>query len=257
MGQMGLKKGISGILTSVSNKNWVEQVVEEALEKSIKSPQITEFFHPSWSGDCPRLIQLNMFGLVKSTIDYKTQRIFDNGNSMHERYSGYFKKAKKLVNEEVSFELLYKGIKVSGRADIIVHDYNGKKNVGEMKSINDRRFTELLISNCPREEHFLQWNIYSKGLNIQNGFVLYENKNDQRIQVFLVSFDEERFNQVMNKFLFINECNKQGKLVPKPDPCPDGRYCPAVSFCKNDAEGQKVFNSAITEIMLKKLEKSK
>jgi hypothetical protein len=250
-----LKTGLNNLIHDLDNRNWVEQVVDDAVEGSMKSPQPTDHFYPSAAGSCPRLIQLNMFCLVKNDINCKTQRIFDNGNYVHQRYADYFKKSGKLIQEEAAFRFMYKDFLVSGRVDVVVKDYNDKKFIGEMKSANDKNFTERLITNSPAEDHIKKWNIYAFGLKILDGFVLYENKNDQRLLVFPMSFDQGIFDGIMAKFSFINDCTKAGKIVPKPNPCPDGRWCNARDFCKNDVEAQKVLSDTITTLMTKKLEK--
>ena len=45
--ETGMKKGIDGILNAVSNKHWVEQIVNSALEKKIK-PKIFSGFNVSF-----------------------------------------------------------------------------------------------------------------------------------------------------------------------------------------------------------------
>jgi hypothetical protein len=245
-------KGIRNIIRNASNKFWVEQLIDQALEQEEQLPRITDRFSPSWAGTCPRMIQLNMFGMVRSNIDSKTQRIFDNGNFVHERFVSYFKKVDKLKDTEGKLAFEYKGITVSGRLDIVVEDFNNVLHVGEMKSINDRGFNDLLLTNAPKDEHFLQWNIYSYAKKMPDGFILYENKNDQRIQIFPVSFDEDRFVKVMNKFLFINDCNRAGKLCPRPEPCPDGHWCSMKDFCKNE-NNEKEFNDTVITVMKDKL----
>lgn len=192
-----------------------------------------------------------MLGLIRSSVDPKSQRIFDNGNYTHERYVDYFRRVGKLHATEVKKIFTFKDITISGKLDVILKDYSDELHIGELKTINDRNFTELLISNSPKKDHFLQWNLYAYGFEIHDGFILYENKNDQRLQIFPVTFDEEIFNQTMNKFSYIQDCTRQGKLVPVPDDA-DCRWCSAANYCKKNISDKEV-NDAITTIMVEKL----
>ena len=232
MEKMVLKKGLNNILSSVSSKHWAEQIIDISLIRQEKELRITDEFHASSAGNCPRLIQLRMNGIFREKIEPRVQRIFDVGTSMHRRYREYFLNAGKLISDEVPIRINIEGIVIVGRADLLVKDLVDKPQVLEGKSMNTRRFGELLSSGIYIEENFLQWNIYSKGLEVPEGAIIYENKDDQRIKVFSVNYNDEKFLQVVNVFKMINEYNKQEKLVPKPLLCPDPKYCGAIKLCK-------------------------
>ena len=228
---MKLKKGLKSILASISSKHWVEQLVDEYLDSQAGERRVGTNFHASMAGGCPRLIQYNMNGLVYSEPEPRVRRIFDVGNDMHNRYKRYFIGAKKFVRDEVPIRIETNGIVIVGRADLIVKNFMNEERLLELKSMNVRRFSELLVSNIYIEENFLQWNIYSKGLKLPKGEILYECKDDQKIKSFSVEFNKEKFIEVSNIFKMINDYNIQGKLVPKPSICSDPKYCIAKKIC--------------------------
>jgi len=71
---------------------------------------------------------------------------------------------------------------ISGRLDYLIrHEIYGQSIV-ELKSINDRGFKYLTTD--PKNDHFLQLQIYLNLMGIDHGVVLYENKNDQQMKAF-------------------------------------------------------------------------
>ena len=227
-----LKKGINSIRKRVSTKHWVEQIVDDFLMSLQKEHRIGDEFHPSSAGKCPRLIQFSMQGIFYDKIEPRVQRIFDVGHDMHARYKRYFEGAKRFIQDEVPIRIEIDGIVIIGRADLTVKNLYDEVRLLELKTINLRRYNELLTSGTCIEDHFIQWNIYSKGLGISEGEIIYENKDDQRLKIFSAKYNDEKFWQIVNVFKMINNCNIKGLVVPKPSVCVDPRYCPAKAMCK-------------------------
>lgn len=226
-----LKKGIAKIRSSVSNKHWIEQVIDDFLDMRDEEDRSGREFHPSASGKCPRMIQFSMLGMVKEKFESRIKRVFDVGHDMHNRYKRYFDRAGKLVGEETPVRATIEGIKIRGRADLIVKNFMDEDRLLELKTVNSRRFEEILKKNRYQEDHYIQWNIYSGILGIHVGEILYENKDDQRMKIFTVSFDQERFDKSIGMFKVIDYHLTNGTIVPKPEIC-DSKYCAAKELCK-------------------------
>jgi hypothetical protein len=216
-------------------KSWLEDLIDKHLTSYIREERSITHFHPSWAGKCPRLIQLMMSGVLKESSDItaRTQRIFDTGTDMHDRYGRYFEKMGVLVGKELDLDYERDGIIIKGNADYTIKDEFGNIHLLELKSMNNRRFNELWLANEPIPENFLQWNIYSKCLNIPIGELLYENKDDCNIKIFSLKYDENKFNEVFNIFKTISEYSKKDLLFPIYSKC-DQKYCPAKGFCKEE-----------------------
>lgn len=224
-----LRKGLKGLLTSISSKHWLEQMIDEYLDAVKNEDRSGTQFHPSWAGKCQRLVQFMMHDSLPNKVEARVQRIFDNGKDMHLRYQKYFEKAGHLVQDEAKFTLNVSGLTIVGSADMIIKDWNNKPFIVELKSMNDRLFGAL---KEPVDINFQQWNIYSRGLEIPDGVILYENKNDQSIKAYNVTFDEARFWKNMKIFSLILEYDRKGMVVPKPMACENSRWCPALPYCK-------------------------
>jgi hypothetical protein len=229
-----LKKGLSDILAEKTVKHWLEEAIDKHLETPYGVRRSVDTFHPSWAGKCPRMIQLTMTGVLKeSDPNAKSQRIFDTGHSMHNRYGEYFKKMKILLGKEIPVYYEKDGIIIKGNADYTVIYKQKKVHLLELKSMNSRRFNELCIANLPVYENFLQWNIYSKCLDIPIGELLYENKDDQNMKIFSLVYNEEKFLEVFDIFLKIKQYTEEDTLYPIFGKCED-KYCSAKSLCKEE-----------------------
>jgi CRISPR/Cas system-associated exonuclease Cas4 (RecB family) len=227
-----LKKGLSNIVGSLSHKYWLEDTINNFICKP-KEFYKPSGFYASSAGACPRLIQLKRSGISLPQPDGNGQRIFDNGNDVHLRYGRYLKGSGCLIADEAKFTINFDGFDVVGRADFILNSPTNEQIVAELKSINSRRFKELIDSGKPKIENFLQLNICLKGLNINTGLVMYECKDNQQVKFFPVFFDQAKYDETIDVFKMIHEYEKKEQLVPKPDKCPDPRYCPAAqTICK-------------------------
>jgi CRISPR/Cas system-associated exonuclease Cas4 (RecB family) len=234
-----LKKGLANIRNFASSKNWVEQLIDDFLDGRVEENRSGRDFHPSAAGKCPRLIQLSMMGLIQEYHEPRVKRIFDAGHDMHNRYKRYFERAGKLIAEEESARAKIDGVSIVGRADLIVKDFKGNKHLLELKTVNSRRFEEILKKGIYYEDHFIQWNLYSGILKLYGGEILYENKDDQRMKIFHVEFNDEKFVRTINMFKAVDYHIERGLLIRKPDVC-DAKFCVAKNYCKENKDTQKV-----------------
>jgi CRISPR/Cas system-associated exonuclease Cas4 (RecB family) len=158
----------------------------------------------------------------------KLHRIFDNGNSMHERYSKYFKEISILKEEELTLKDFEKRIK--GRIDLLI-EIDKTEYIVELKSMNGIQASKL---KKPKPEHVLQILFYMYMMKIPQGFVLYENKNNQDILSFYIDYEKEKskLEYPFNIIDTILNTSKKGVLLDKKlDKCTS---CIFYDFCKED-----------------------
>lgn len=115
---------------------------------------------PSSALQCTRRNYYQRQGIQKDPIDARTRLIFDNGDSMHERYQRYFRKMGVLLMDEVP--LLHEEMEIQGHTDGFLRrkGARGKKKatqILELKSINSRGFQALKEA---KEDHRAQANVY-------------------------------------------------------------------------------------------------
>lgn len=111
---------------------------------------------PSQAGKCLR----HNYYMRKQTlgdggIDPRAQRIFDNGSGVHERLQDYLLEMELLIMDEVP--LINEEYNIQGHTDGFLNLDPGEVGILEIKSINDRGFSQL---HDAKEEHKKQGLIY-------------------------------------------------------------------------------------------------
>jgi len=204
---------------TTNNEAWLVTEIDRHLTStSDQRPPSKDIFYPSFLGStCDRLLYLHYNGLLPNQkFDSKTLRIFAHGHATETRYKDIFTKMRILSGVEV--QARYDNPCIHGRADFILNFPEFGRTIIELKTINDRGFSSLSV---PKPDHAVQLQIYLNILNIDNGFVLYECKNDQQLKAFHIKRSSSEWE------LIIERCIKiQGMLeVPKLSTVTHEKWC--------------------------------
>jgi hypothetical protein len=192
------------------------------LEKNLKftkSGTKSGAFYPSMLGNpCDRNLYFAYHGqLPDQVIEAKTARIFDVGSSLEIRMQKYFERTGIFLAAEQTVRL--ENPPISGRYDFLLrHDEYGRI-ILELKSINDAGFAALI--EAPKSDHLVQLQIYLNLVGMENGILLYENKNDQKLKAFKVIKDVSLWESV------IERCLKIQAMLPSdvPSNCKGEFFC--------------------------------
>ena len=187
----------------VKQDEWLTTAIDDYLTGVMKAPR-PGVFHPSSLGNpCDRALWLNYHGkMVDQPLPPTLQRIFQNRNFLEDRVDKWFTGLRILMGREISVK--YENPPISGRIDFLIrHDEHGIIPV-ELKSINTSGFGKL---TRPKEEHFIQLQLYLQLGKYECGIVLYENKNDQQIKAFLVVRDDAVWESLLERCLRIQNMN--------------------------------------------------
>ena len=116
---------------------------------------------PSSVGTCPRASYYRRIGVERdsNSVNARTRRIFENGDGVHERLQGYLKEMGILLMDEVP--IINTKYLIQGHTDGLLQLSASELGVLEIKSINDRGFTQLKDA---KEEHKMQALVYLYGL---------------------------------------------------------------------------------------------
>lgn len=165
-----------------------------------------------------------MFKGVKNGA--KLSRIFANGEDVHERYQKYFEDMGILVESERT--LKNDAYRIKGKADAIIK-LDNKEYIVELKSINGISASKL---TKPKPDHVKQINLYMFMTGIKEGFILYENKNNQEMLNFKVDYNYAKIEPMLIAMEKILNSIKNNELMPKKmDNC---AACPFYKLCKYD-----------------------
>ena len=185
---------ISGSDLEISLVQAVDDHLSKRNEVSFKK---VNGFHPSYTNQCKRYWYY-MFEGVNTDVDFRPQtyRIFDNGHAVHDRLYKYFREMGILINEEIPVN--YSSPPIEGTADGIINWY-GEKLI-ELKSISSEGFHYRQIYKKPKDEHYTQAQIYMECLNLDSGFVIYENKNNQELLPIYIEKDQVFIDKLFKKY---------------------------------------------------------
>ena len=179
---------------------WFLKYIEDNL-KFTKPWTTVGVFYPSMLGNlCDRNLYLAYTGqLPEQVIEAKTVRIFDVGSSLEVRMKKYFERLGIFIAAEQPVKLANPPI--SGRYDFLLRHEEYGQVILELKSINDAGFGALI--EAPKPEHLIQLQIYLNLAGMENGILLYENKNDQKLKAFKVIKDVSLWESIIERCLRI------------------------------------------------------
>ena len=195
---------------------WLNDILDEYL-KGTMSPPRAGVFHPSTlSNRCDRAVWLVYHGkMVASPLEAVTQRIFQNGDYLERRVEKWFSNLGILMGREIPVKFEFPSM--SGRIDFLIrHEKYGIHPI-ELKSINTSGFSKL---TKPKPEHEMQLQMYLNMGKYEQGTVLYENKNDQKIKSFIIEKNAKQWDSILDRCFAIQN------MTSLPEKCTGERWCP-------------------------------
>lgn len=188
-------------------------------------------FHISSNGECWRKLYLQMKGLYKRSIDYKTQRNFDVGNFYHMQVcKELFEKAGTAGLQVVASEIKIPPHKyIAGKADLILSD----TKTGEFILVDVKSASDLTIFNVKNgdvsESYINQVQLYLHFLNIKKGYLLFVGKHKHNFEEYEIIYDKHKclqmISQIENFFIEFVEKNVE------PAKCKNRQYgCDACGY---------------------------
>lgn len=209
-------------LTTKHDEWLVKEIDRHLTSNSEQRPPSKGIFYPSFLGStCDRLLYLHYNGLLPNQkFDSKTLRIFSHGHATEARYKDIFSKMRMLSGDEV--QARYDNPCIHGRADFILNSPELGRTIIELKTINERGFSNLIV---PKVDHAIQLQIYLNILNIDNGFVLYECKNDQQLKSFHIKRSSSEWDSIIERCIKIQNMI----VLPKLSTITHEKWCNCLS----------------------------
>ena len=199
---------------------WLLKALDTHLTGTQRPNRVGVFYPSVLGSSCDAHLFLAYQGLLPDeTLAAVTRRIFDVGGSLEDRMDKYFSKMGILLEREKSIK--FDSPPISGRCDFILSHEEEGRIVLELKSANNKTFTNLRLE--PKPEHSVQLQIYLNLLEIDKGVVLYENKDNQTLKAFKLDRDYNKWNDIVNR------CFKIMGMTTIPKTCKGNRWCPCRS----------------------------
>lgn len=213
------------------------------------------------AGTCPRRWFYDFSGGIMREEDTDALSIANMayGTDAHSRLQKVFAKTGILVEEErpiTTGKLVEDGKggrwpvfsdddelpPVFGFADLIIK-WQGEEVVGEIKTTMQESYVSKQAKSTAAGYHLLQVLIYMKVLGLNKGFLLYENKNNQRLLLIPVVWNVANTKLVDDTFEWMDKVYKNwqaGTLPKRPfksDRSVVCKTCPFTKHCWEDDEG--------------------
>lgn len=203
---------------------------------------------PSSICGCERQSAFTFLGVEgKTTRDHETEMIFDDGNWRHHRWQTIFKDMARMFPERfkvISIEdpSRIDSIKVAGHLDCLFEIFwNGEwvRCVVDYKGANSFAYDHVFRNHTPKAEHVKQLRAYMKAKRVRVGFVLYDDKNSNRINVFVVRTTKGQWREVREWCERVLYQLDRHILPPRHPDCNNGHYlygkCRFKGYCFGDA----------------------
>lgn len=166
------------------------------------------------------------------------------GTEAHARIERLFEDAGLLVEKEVEIKLSDPPIR--GYMDVMI-DWEGELVPGEIKTTRGEMFAMRQTSMKPPAYNLYQILIYMKATKKKNGFLLYENKNDQSFLIIPIAMNEANEKIIEDAFDWMRQVRKafDDKQLPN-RPVPTRRNkicksCPVRNTCWDELpEGENI-----------------
>lgn len=227
----------------ISQKKFMREFNKIVNDRNKDQYQKKVTFAPSsigyGSGKCPRRWRYAFNGAVfKNDILVKSRMMMDAGISSHERLQEIIKDMSFYKDHEV--EIVSESPPVRGFADLLLEE-DGKIIVGEIKTVGSSAFNNYSSGKFAADYHILQVLIYMHILDAEQGFILYENRDDYSIYIYHVFMEDYRkeLDEIIAWMDKIHGSDLKGSDVKRPykQSSYECRYCPLFEQCWNDPEG--------------------
>lgn len=251
----------------------IKELIKHEHQKRIdNNDRDYSFFHPSEFHQCVRKICYKYYGVGNDNnvkkITTDLQRVFDNGFYMHKRYTDYFSNigilygvwqcknplCKELYGKQEKYGILkpdncnkcgcneyeYVEVELENKEHMIAGHFDGILRIGgdyciiDYKSMHANNFSRLTE---PLNKHIIQVSIYLWLSSLNHGFLLYENKDSQKIKLFQVDYDQKLIDKILKRSDGLRKIISNKKLPKRPfeKDSSQCRSCELRSICWKDS----------------------
>lgn len=205
----------------------LSKAIDFHLENNKNEFRERDYFYMSEAGKCPRQLYLDFKNKKAFNPNARVKRILENGDYVHKRFQSMFAEMGILIGAEI--EPPSNGL-INGRADAIITD--GEQNyVVDIKSASQWSFNPM--TSMP-EEYKTQLLLYMYFLNIPNGILLVENKDNQAIKEFRIQMHDDNRQYVLDVLEKLKKLKEQ--IYVSEEPICEGnlekcKYCDYKNTC--------------------------
>jgi len=197
--------------TLIQGQHWLETALDSYDRTTLREPKPRDYFSPSSAHFCPRALWYQMKGYEQDLPSANGLRRMMTGTVYHTFIEEKLKGAGILVASEERVE--WSDPPMKGTYDAIIERTSDKKNILlEIKSMAEPKNPKYKA--VPKPEHIIQWNLYSLMTGLDEGIILYVNKNSQVYDICEVTRDDAVLESVFSKFRDVQSYLEEDKIFP-------------------------------------------
>lgn len=217
-----------------------EELKELFLKKGFKRIKLAtpkRNHNPTDAGHCIRKRVFQFLGAPTSNVvGFAGNMTFEMGNKLGESLVTLAQRVGIFIDAEPHIMIHEDGLDhpFSGRPDLIIDDPFFETQMGlvldndgnqipvEFKTIKDKGFDDMQgyggrtfpgVISRPKKDHVMQLTHYLKALGMPYGYIVYLNKNDQRMAFHRVWWNPMVWDDIVNEALIVEEYVRNG-IVP-------------------------------------------
>jgi hypothetical protein len=252
IGNLKFKKADEGTFDANEFASLLEKVYEGDgnqsgfKKKTTFSPSTVGYGH----GNCPRYWFIAFEGAeFEEKFDAMARANMENGKMAHDRIQAKMQLTGKVkfLEEEVKNE----DPPIRGFIDLGL-DWDGNEIIGEIKTAKEEVYAHKQSSMKPSPNHLLQILTYMKIRKAEQGFMFYENKNDQSFLIIPVNMNKTNEELINYVFDWMREVRKvwEDKTLPNRPFTKSASactYCPIKKTCwKQLGDGEIEIQALVT-----------
>lgn len=188
-----------------------DKLIDSHLEREHKPKEIGRYY-PSEAGGCLRKTWFSY--KVPRQTDAKLMRIFEAGNMLHEFITQVLKSEKnkevQLIASEMPIKIEGKDFVISGRIDNLVLVKICEKN--ECKQVLVEVKSTKFLPKDKKEENEMQLQLYMRALGVNDGMILYIQKDNLETRAFNIKHDRKKSDKIIARFASIHQALIQDKM---------------------------------------------
>lgn len=195
-------------------------------------------------GRCPRRWFYDFNGGIIREDSFTSSSIANMayGSQAHERIQKLFENMG--ILEEAERKVISEDPPIFGFADLVIN-WQGEESVGEIKTTRQESYVSKAAKRQGAGYHLLQVLIYMKVLGLNQGFLLYENKNNQELLLLPIYWNEANIKLIDDTFNWMRKVRENWTTGTLPrraftQKSIECKACPFYTHCWNDAVGEVV-----------------
>jgi CRISPR-associated protein Cas4 len=214
----------------------IKELINEFYGRKRKDKEKVAFWITD-AGKCPRAVWFSRKGYPKKAYEARVMRIFEHGTHTHFRIMGVLYSIGLVTASEITIP---ENEMIHGRADAIV-SLKGESYVVEIKSVNSAKFRKEEADL----DHIKQLQLYLYFFKVKKGILLYENKDTQELQEYVIEYNDKLVKDVIASFNKLKDQIEKAIVPEIPKDIEEWRcnYCSYLEECKKIEEVKKEKNS--------------